>query len=96
MGGSNNWMAINKQIVIIKELLAEERKKSGSPPYLEDIDDALKVLVKTYIQNPTDANTLSRYAGGLGRIVLEDYDFARSKLGSEIITLLNYFIGPRK
>lgn len=67
-----------------------ELQKTEVYPYLPDI---IKILdkMKSMATNGADNDLKERIAGGLGRIVTEDYSFAVSELGMFLLEIADQF-----
>jgi hypothetical protein len=81
----------SKIVERIKKLLADVHRAEALPgayPYLPDIAKSLEAMLENVDTSPSRRDKM---AGGLGRIVTEDYAFSESDLGGRILRVADDF-----
>ena len=76
----------------IEELLVlaqEALKVPGSYPFLPEIIESLENMKKKLNES---RDRRERMAGGLGRLVTEDFDFSESELGTKLLKIADEFV----
>jgi hypothetical protein len=77
----------------LKTLLGDVQRAKALPgayPYLPEIEKSLAEMLKNTDASPSRRDKM---AGGLGRIVTEDYAFSESDLGGRILRIADDFAG---
>lgn len=79
----------------ITELLALVRSTSQSPNahrFLPYVIKSLETMLDNFSDGDPDPETLVREAGGLGRLVTDDFAFSESPLGTDLLKLVSDII----
>ena len=84
-----------RTIAEVREQATSELSKPQSFPFLPELIDYLDIMEAILRQGPAHPRysfeEREKLLGGFGRIALEDYTFAESKLGTAMFDVMNRF-----
>jgi hypothetical protein len=81
-----------KKLDYALELCKIEQQNKHAYPYLPVIVETLEKMKSVIINNSYDQEKRARMAGGLGRIITEDYSFSVSELGIMLLGITDEFV----
>ena len=75
----------------IQELVESIESNQNDYPFIPEILETLELIERC--NDSQNIEQLKRLAGGLSRLVLEDFEFSNSCLGTELLKLTDSILG---